>query len=558
MRIHHLIQLLHTLAVCSCVRAFVPSAKFGTISKPASCSSSQSQLKLQMAKDPSELSSLCDQLNSAIEKCQPEFIKTCKVSVGISPNGNRLGLIASENMKKKDVALAIPYDEQIVFSPDMAPKLVFKGILPDDYDGWTGDSGFLAMLVLNELAKVATDGSAGIPLPKRKAEASSLISAWIASLPSPSEMKLMHPIMWEEENQEILQSSSTKKIYRTLDDMDEDSAWLEEKVWSGDRSKFPESVQLNGETYPCFSSEGFAWALALVNSRSVFVDGSSRLVPIMDMANHDDVGVEEVQNGYMGTFGTTKGVVMKTGSIRKYDKGEEVYVSYGPKSAAEYLLDHGFITNQARSLTVAELTFEIDQDDRFYDDKLDVLEFETYDNAPMEPVQSFDVTSQVGREGDIDPAMIQFLRLLKLSGKDAFLLESIFRKEIWGFMAEPVSEPNERDVFEWIETVCNKALESMEGVGDGKTDESDSDSPSPKSLCNIVRESEYKALSRTVDFVSREKEALDLKEYYQERRLKDLGLDSEWNPDESMGSSDPYADDDLSFGQSRAPGSLDW
>jgi hypothetical protein len=50
----------------------------------------------------------------------------------------------------------------------------------------------------------------------------------------------------------------------------------------------------------------------------------------------------------------------------------------------------------------------------------------------------------------------------------------------------------------------------------------------------------------------REKEALDLKEYYQERRLKDLGLDSEWSQEDDM------VDSDLNFGQTRQPGSADY
>ena len=503
------------------------------------------------------LSSISDNLNAAIEKCQPEFIKTCKVKVGPSPDGHRLGLIATDNMKKGDVAISMAYDDQIVLSPKLASKEVWNGILPAKYDGWSGDNGLLGLLLLNELAKVATNGDAGIQKPKRKPEASALIAAWISSLPSPKEMETGHPFMWSEDNQEALQSSSTKKIYRYLDDLEEDSVWLEERIWEPDRKKFPKTVELNGESYPCFCPEGFSWAVSLVASRGVYVDGSTRLIPILDMANHDDLGTEEVQGGSFGAFGTTKGALIRTGNGKSYKRGDEVFVSYGPKSAAEYLLDHGFLPNVAKSMqtSVAELTFEVDQDDRFYDDKLDILEFETYDSAPMEPVQSFDAVSEASREGEPDPAMIQFLRLLKLTDKDAFLLESIFRQEVWEFMSYPVSEPNERDVLDAVAAMCTKCINDQNDVSqEGEDEEEDS----PLGLCAIVRNSEKKALSRTLEFVSREKEALDLKEYYQQRRLKDLGLDSEWNPDETSTGLDPYDDDDLSFGQTRSPGSLDW
>ena len=510
------------------------------------------------------LSTLADEINTHIEKLQPEFIKNCKVRVAPSPSGNRLGLLATDKIGKDSVALSIPYDDQLVLTPDLASKNVLEGVLPEGYDGWTGDVGLLAMLVLNEMARAdeSGDGSGGsggggIALPKRKAECQALMSSWIKVLPSPEEMATLHPLLWDEDAQETLQGSSTKKIYRTLDDIEEDGAWLTERVWSDDRTRFPETVTINGQIRPCFTVEGFAWAAAIASSRSNFVDGSLRIVPVMDLANHADLGTEEVRGGTMGAFGTTKGAEIRTASTKAYEVGEEVFVNYGPKSAAEYLLEHGFIPKQARTTAVSELTFEVDPEDRFYDDKLDILEFETYDSAPMEPLQSFDVVQEPGRDGEPDPAIMQFLRLVKLGGKDAFLLESIFRKEVWGFMGLPVSEANERSVVEEIEAACTKALEEMNAIEkDGGGDETDENDTSPEGLCAIVRDAERKALTRTSEYMQREREALDLKEYYQERRLKDLGLDSEWDPESDMG----FDDDELNYGQTRLPGGgdLDW
>ena len=40
------------------------------------------------------------------------------------------------------------------------------------------------------------------------------------------------------------------------------------------------------------------------------------------------------------------------------------------------------------------------------------------------------------------------------------------------------------------------------------------------------------ALDATVDWVAAEVSVLGAKEYYQERRLKDLGLDTDWTEDE--------------------------
>jgi len=288
------------------------------------------------------------------------------------------------------------------------------------------------------------------------------------------------------------------------------------------------------------------------------------------MANHDDAGVDEIRGGTMGRFGTTKGALLTAGSARRYTTGEEVFCTYGPKSAAEYLLEHGFLPSRLRDLSfcVAELSFEITPPptmedgaeppvsfDPLYDDRLDVLEYDTYDDAPMSPVQTFDVVADIALpESTPDPSMIRFLRLAKLSGKDAFLLESVFRKEVWEFMGLPVSERNERAVLDAVAEACEGALGEMVGDVGGGEGEGDR----PEVLCKVVRSSEGRALGRTLEFVQREKEALDLKEYYQERRLKDLGLDSEWSGEGGEGKGAGFEDDELGYGQIRAPGSMDW
>mmetsp|Transcript_36983 Transcript_36983/g.54108 ORF Transcript_36983/g.54108 Transcript_36983/m.54108 type:complete len:589 (+) Transcript_36983:164-1930(+) len=513
------------------------------------------------------LTSIANNLNQALSKCTPDYIKTAKVQVGVSTQSSRrLGLFTTENVNKNQVVLAIPYSDgpdQLILTPDLATKVVYKDLLPDGYDGWTGDAGLLSMLLLNEFARAASDddNELGISLPKRNLDAQELITKWVQSLPTPNEMKKHHPLLWEEEDQEVAQSSSTKKIYRTLDDVEDDVSWLEERVWSADRSKFPEQITLNdgvgGETtMELFTTKGFKYALALVNSRSYYVDGALRLIPILDFANHQDLSTDEVCGGTMGTFGTTKGVVIRSSSVKSYNPKEEFFISYGPKSAADYLLEHGFVPPKCVNTCVSELTFDVDTasgKDRFADDKLDILEFETYDSAPMDPTQTFDVVSEVGvQDGEPDPAMMQFLRLVKLGGKDAFLLESIFRKEVWEFMSEPVSERNEGSVVDTVVDACTKALKEMDELEESSQEEEneEAEEDTPKSLCAKVRNAERKALTRTLEYMQREKEALDLKEYYQERRLKNLGLDSDWNEDDEHS--------DVGWGQTRAPGGADY
>ena len=475
-------------------------------------------------------------LESALEGCQSDITKTCNVGVGVSAETGRLGLIATSDIRKGDIILNMPYDDRYQLTAATARKEVFKGILSDKYEGWTGDTGLIALTLLNEVARV--DGK-GVALPERPSNLQSFMEAWVQSLPSPDELKEGHPLMWSEVDQEVLQSSSNTKIYQKLDDLEEDATWLVENIFEKDRTKFPETVQWNGQEIPCFSVKGYAWAMALTQSRAVFVDTKLRLLPLFDYCNHEDNAVE-ISGGYMGTFKTTQGAQLLANQA--YKKGEEVFCSYGPKSAADYLLEHGFCPPGCWKTAVSEITLELDPEDRFYDDKLDILEFETYDQAPMDPSQSFDVVSVPGRDGEPDPAMIQFARLRSLGGQDAFLLESIFRKEVWGFMSLPVSESNELAVVNSICSLIEKALEELQQCPKGGPE-----------VCTQLRESETKALKRTLEYLEREKQALDLKEYYQERRLKDLGLDSEWSPEDDMGMGD-----DVGFGATRAPGGADY
>ena len=152
------------------------------------------------------LDTICQELEGAFQACQDDIAKTCKVSVGQSPTTGRLGLIANKPIKKGDVFLAMPYEDRNMLTADVARNEVYKGILPEKFEGWTGDTGLIALLILNEVARA---DSKGIASPKRPPAIDKLMQAWVESLPSPEEMKQLHPLLWSEEDQEILQASST-------------------------------------------------------------------------------------------------------------------------------------------------------------------------------------------------------------------------------------------------------------------------------------------------------------------------------------------------------------
>ena len=91
-------------------------------------------------------------------------------------------------------------------------------------------------------------------------------------------------------------------------------------------------------------------------------------------------------------------------------------------------------------------------------------------------------------------------------------------------MAEPVSEKNEISCFESIVDFCETALEDKKQL-EGNVMEGNPLEMTCKELANI----ESEALTKLVNFIKRDREAMDLKLYYAERRLKELNLDQPYD-----------------------------
>jgi hypothetical protein len=238
-------------------------------------------------------------LNSAMLECS-DYFKDCKIQAGKSLK-HRLGLFATQFIKKGDAVLSVPLgDDNIILTPSLARKTYS---LPNNYSGWTGDAGLLAALLMDEYASVMANRSYR-RLAARKSTAESFMKAWLLSLPTEAEMQSMCPLLWEEADQELFQKSSTKNLYQILDDIEEDYKWFHERIWSLDEEKYPKDL---------FTFRRFLWAMAIVTTRSVFVNGAQIIVPVIDFCNHDDVATEEVQGGYTGVFGSTACVQIKAG-----------------------------------------------------------------------------------------------------------------------------------------------------------------------------------------------------------------------------------------------------
>eukprot|EP00173_Palmaria_palmata_P005357 Plantae.Rhodophyta-Palmaria_palmata.ctg9344.p1 GENE.Plantae.Rhodophyta-Palmaria_palmata.ctg9344~~Plantae.Rhodophyta-Palmaria_palmata.ctg9344.p1 ORF type:complete len:154 (-),score=40.52 Plantae.Rhodophyta-Palmaria_palmata.ctg9344:126-563(-) len=119
--------------------------------------------------------------------------------------------------------------------------------------------------------------------------------------------------------------------------------------------------------------------------------------------------------------------------------------------------------------------------------------------------------------------MEAFVRLLCLGGVDTFLLEPVFRRDVYGFMEAPVSPTNEAAMCEAIIAACEDLLDGytgvfpeedvVEGVEGGRIEKA-----------RLIVDGEKEVLRAAVAHYQKELDSLDTKEYYQERRLKALDL----------------------------------
>ncbi|KAL7260665.1 hypothetical protein ACSBR1_006351 [Camellia fascicularis] len=197
------------------------------------------------------------------------------------------------------------------------------------------------------------------------------------------------------------------------------------------------------------------------------------------------------------------------------------------KSNAELALDYGFVESRPER-NAYTLTLQISESDEFFGDKLDIAE-----SSGLGETAYFDIT--LG--SPLPPAMIPYLRLVALGGTDAFLLESIFRNAVWGHLELPVSRANEELICQVVRGACNSALAGYHTTIEEDEKLMEDENLDPRLRIAVgIRAGEKKVLQQIEGiFKERELELNEL-EYYQERRLKDLGLAGElgeiifWEP----------------------------
>ncbi|KAF8390164.1 hypothetical protein HHK36_024686 [Tetracentron sinense] len=411
---------------------------------------------------------------------------------GIVPEG--LGLIAQRDISRNEVVLEVP--KRFWINPDAVAASeigkVCSGLKP-----WVA----VALFIIRERSREDS--------PWR---------LYLDILPETTNST----IYWSEEELSELQGSQLLSSTLSVKEyVGSEFLKTEEEVIVPHRQLFPFSITLND----------FMWAFGILKSRAFSrLRGQNLvLIPLADLINHSpSITTEDSAWEIKGAGLFSRDLLFSLRTPISVKAGEQVFIQYDlGKSNAELALDYGFIESRS-DRNAYTLTLEISESDPFYGDKLDIAE-----SNGMGESAYFDFV--LGRS--LPPGMLPYLRLVALGGTDAFLLESIFRKSVWGHLELPVSHANEELICRVVRDACKSALSRYNTTIEEDEKLSEGGNLDPRLQIAVgIRAGEKKVLNQ-IDGIFKERELeLDELEYYQERRLKDLGLVGEqgdiifWEP----------------------------
>lgn len=322
-----------------------------------------------------------------------------------------------------------------------------------------------------------------------------------------------NPLLWPQEDLRLLEGS------QVLQDLASYREFFKTKYAELQDGLFKSAIRMPAEAQ---SWSNFCWAVATVRSRShaPLENADVALVPLADSVRHSRKANVVWKTKASGLFGRGRQLCVET--TRNIRKGEELTMDYAPGAPdSQVVRDYG-VLDRDNLQPGYNLHLALPASDRYLDDKLDILE-----NSAKLPVE-LDVVMRAGQPPSSD--MMAYLRLKQLSGADSFLLESIFRNEIWDHVSNPVSADNEAAVCAAMAKGAAQALSAYP-----TTLEQDFARLRDGSLVPGTNQ------EVAVQVVAGEKEVLDSLqrwfearssdlrglEYYQERRLKRLGLMTE-------------------------------
>ncbi|KAG5240157.1 hypothetical protein OIU76_013536 [Salix suchowensis] len=398
---------------------------------------------------------------------------------GLVPQG--LGLVAQRDISRNEVVLEIP--KKLWINPDVVA----------------------ASEIGNACSGLKPWVSVALFLIREKFKEDSTWRPYLDVLPESTNST----IFWSEE--ELAELQGTQLLSTTLgvkSYLQREFLKVEEEILVPHKQLFTSPVTL----------DDFSWAFGILRSRSFSrLRGQNLvLIPLADLVNHSpDITIEDGVYEIKGAGLFSRDLIFSLRSPISLKAGEQVLIQYNLNmSNAELAVDYGFI--EAKSdRNMYTLTLQISESDPFFGDKLDIAE-----TNGLGEIADFDIV--LGNP--LPPTLLPYLRLVALGGTDVFLLESIFRNTIWGHLELPVSPANEELICRVVRDACKSALSGYHTTIEEDEKLKRKELNPRLEIAVGIRAEEKKVLQQIDEIFKQRQSELDELEYYQERRLKDLGL----------------------------------
>ncbi|KAE8154653.1 SET domain-containing protein [Aspergillus avenaceus] len=363
---------------------------------------------------------------------------------GVAPArfpGRRLGMIATRPIEEGEIMLTIP--QTTMLSIDSVPAS-FRQKFP---------------------ASASTHGILAAYLTHGDPEALARMSAWTAVWPSWTELKDSTPILWPEHlrrsNSAFDTSSGPSLLPPSVSGLwnsfgkvpvNVDYETRYQNMLAQEEARLRKSWDQVLAVFPGTEWTAFVYNWLIINSRSFYYvspggeepedwNDAIAMVPYADYFNHEDNAACEVRYDNIDyTFRSTK----------RYEQGEEVYMSYGPHSNDFLFTEYGFTldTNANDAIYLDDIIFQ----DLTIQDKKELVHHDSFGN--------YEVTAT-----ELSPSILTAACLKYMSKRD-------FRIYIEGRSKRAYDAGKSVEVIQgWIE-VYRKECEETTSILQGMSKES--------------------------------------------------------------------------------------
>eukprot|EP00742_Colponemidia_sp_Colp-10_P004263 GILJ01004548.1.p1 GENE.GILJ01004548.1~~GILJ01004548.1.p1 ORF type:complete len:447 (-),score=75.82 GILJ01004548.1:54-1394(-) len=370
-----------------------------------------------------------------------------KLKVQVLP-GMRAGAIATEEIQDNELYLSVPFDT--IMSEQVLPRFKDLFAVTQELANQYGADNFhvLLFLLLQEMHNPKSFWKPYLDLLPRRVEV---------------------PLYFSEDELQLLKGSTLlKEIQQEGAQLDKKFEFLQKRIFE----KYPRVFLKD-----IYTKENYVWATAILNSRSIWINGRRHLIPLLDMINcmegPDPTRVHFTRRNDTANTADTK-------ASWRFQAGEQVFENYG-QSNRNYFQYHGFVLSpNSHDCVDVPFTF-LKDDDPHYSIK----------NTLLRQIGINALSKGFCLNGrNIPSDLIGAMRIVHSKGP-----------ELSGNLDVPNTASAKKDiaVYKHIKTVCRERLNGYPTTAQEDEDLLASDSLSARQRSAILfRLSEKRLLQRTM------------------------------------------------------------